>query len=76
MSWFSLALKSVDEVRLITDGRISFINAGTGKQVNGNNKGSMLLIWRPFIKPRCQFTTVSRDELISIGAEALREVAA
>ncbi len=76
VSWFSLALKSVDEVRLITDGRISFINAGSGKQVNGNNKGSMLLIWRPFIKPRCQFTTVSRDELISIGAEALREVAA
>ncbi|WP_229768933.1 hypothetical protein [Yersinia enterocolitica] len=23
----------------------------------------MLFIWRPFIKPRCMFTTVKRDEL-------------
>ncbi|EPC5388256.1 phage N-6-adenine-methyltransferase [Serratia proteamaculans] len=77
VGWFSLALQSVDEVRLITDGRLSFINAETGKAgKNGNNKGSMLLIWRPFIKPRCQFTTVSRADLLSIGAQALREVAA
>jgi len=77
VGWFSLALQSVDEVRLITDGRLSFINAETGQPgKNGNNKGSMLLIWRPFIKPRCQFTTVSRAELLTIGANALREVAA
>ncbi|QHA85564.1 phage N-6-adenine-methyltransferase [Serratia rhizosphaerae] len=76
VGWFSLALQSVDEVRFITEGRISFINAGTGKPVNGNNKGSMFLIWRPFIKPRCQFTTVSRADLLGIGAATLREVAA
>lgn len=58
--WFSLALQSVDEVRLITDGRLAFINSATGKPgKNGNSKGSLLFIWRPFIKPRCQFTAVS-----------------
>ncbi len=68
--WFSEALKTVDEVRFITDGRIGFINAGTGKPgKNGNSKGSLLFIWRPFIKPRCMFTTVSRDELLVIGSE-------
>ncbi|TPG62584.1 phage N-6-adenine-methyltransferase [Ewingella americana] len=75
--WFSLALTTADEIRFITDGRLSFINAGTGKPgKNGNSKGSMLVIWRPFIKPRGQFTTVSRDDLISTGAGYLQEVAA
>ena len=75
--WFSLALESVDEVRLITGGRLSFINAGTGKAgKNGNSKGSLLFIWRPFIKPRCQFTTVSRDELIAIGSGIMAGVKA
>ena len=75
--WFSLALTTADEIRFITDGRLSFINAGTGKPgKNGNSKGSMLVIWRPFIKPRGQFTTVSREALITAGAEYLQEVAA
>ena len=66
--WFSLALQSVDEVRFITDGRLAFINSATGKPgKNGNSKGSLLFIWRPFIKPRCQFSTISRDELLRIG---------
>ncbi|ENA3449175.1 hypothetical protein ABGN35_004665, partial [Yersinia enterocolitica] len=42
---------------------ISFLRSDTGKPINGNNKGSLLFIWRPFIKPRCIFTTVKRDEL-------------
>lgn len=75
--WFSLALMTADEIRFITDGRLSFINAETGKPgKNGNSKGSMLVIWRPFIKPRGQFTTVSRDALITAGADYLQEVAA
>lgn len=66
--WFSLALQSIDEVRFITDGRLAFINSATGKPgKNGNSKGSLLFIWRPFIKPRCQFSTISRDELLRIG---------
>ncbi|OCA53893.1 phage N-6-adenine-methyltransferase [Photorhabdus namnaonensis] len=74
VGWFKLAMESVDEIRLITGGRISFINAGNGRPVNGNNKGSLLLIWRPFIKPRCIFTTVDRDELISTGSNILKEI--
>lgn len=73
--WFSLALRSVGEIRLITDGRLAFINSATGKPgKNGNSKGSLLFIWRPFIKPRCQFTTVSRDDILRIGKEIMMEV--
>lgn len=65
--WFSLALRSVDEVRIITDGRIQFIPKDiTGRRLS-NPKGSLLFIWRPFIHPRCQFTTISREMLISTG---------
>lgn len=71
VGWFSQALQSVDEVRFITDGRISFLRSDTGKPINGNNKGSLLFIWWPFIKPRCMFTTVKRDELKAIGQEIL-----
>ncbi|PNK67511.1 phage N-6-adenine-methyltransferase [Hafnia paralvei] len=75
--WFSLALQTVDEVRLVIDGRIQFINAGTGKVgKNGPGKGNIFLIWRPFIKPRCQFTTVSRYELITIGSSIMAGVKA
>ncbi|PHM68858.1 phage N-6-adenine-methyltransferase [Xenorhabdus kozodoii] len=74
VGWFKLALETVDEVRLITGGRISFINAETQKPVNGNNKGSLLLIWKPFINPRGIIATVDRDYLISIGNEQLRKI--
>ncbi|WP_244182549.1 phage N-6-adenine-methyltransferase [Xenorhabdus beddingii] len=75
VGWFKLAMETVDEVRLITGGRISFINAGTQKPVNGNNKGSLLLIWNPFTNPRRIITTVDRDYLISIGNEQMRKIA-
>lgn len=45
VKWFKLAYESCNEVRFIS-GRISFINADTQKPVNGNNKGSVLFIWR------------------------------
>ncbi|EFK2566254.1 phage N-6-adenine-methyltransferase, partial [Escherichia coli] len=32
-----------------------------------NSKGSMLLIWRPFISPRRMFTIVSKAALMAIG---------
>ncbi|ELU6738303.1 phage N-6-adenine-methyltransferase, partial [Escherichia coli] len=56
-----------DEVRIITDGRINFIEPSTGLERKGNSKGSMLLIWRPFISPRRMFTTVSKAALMAIG---------
>ncbi|CAQ85229.1 MULTISPECIES: phage N-6-adenine-methyltransferase [Photorhabdus] len=74
VGWFKLAMNSVDEIRLITGGRISFINAGNGKEKKGNTKGSLLLIWRPFIKPRCIFTTVDKCQLIQIGYNILNGI--
>ncbi|MGJ0580998.1 DNA N-6-adenine-methyltransferase, partial [Xenorhabdus bovienii] len=47
VGWFKLAMESVDEVRLITGGRISFIPAERKIKGKSNTKGSMLLIWRP-----------------------------
>ncbi|WP_274537451.1 DNA N-6-adenine-methyltransferase, partial [Escherichia coli] len=67
VGWFSKALESVDEVRIITDGRINFIEPSTGLEKKGNSKGSMLLIWRPFISPRRMFTIVSKAALMAIG---------
>lgn len=59
VGWFAEAMQTVSEVRFITatpkdngngyhGGRISFLD-GDGQPVGGNNKGSMLLIWRPGI---------------------------
>lgn len=74
VGWFKLAMKSVDEIRLITGGRISFINAGNGNAVKGNPKGSLLLIWRPLIEPKCQFTTIDKSQLAQIGSNKLKEI--
>jgi len=65
VGWFSLALTSVSEVRLITGGRLSFIRADTGKPVNGNNKGSMLLVFNPNEIGGRKFSTVDRDVLMA-----------
>lgn len=66
VGWFNEALKTVSEVRLITGGRISFVRADTHEPQNGNNKGSMLLIWRPkgHIRTGVKFTTVDRNTLM------------
>lgn len=45
VKWFAKALDTCTECRFIS-GRISFINADTQKPVNGNNKGSVIFIWR------------------------------
>ncbi|WP_241776292.1 phage N-6-adenine-methyltransferase [Providencia stuartii] len=57
----------------MTGGRISFINAETKKPVSGNNKGSMFLIWRPYITPRRIINTVNRNYLLNIGNKILNE---
>lgn len=67
VGWFSKALETVDEVRVIIGGRINFVHAGTGLEQKGNGKGSMLLIWRPFTEPRRVITTVSKKTLERIG---------
>ncbi|HID4130812.1 TPA: phage N-6-adenine-methyltransferase [Pluralibacter gergoviae] len=71
VGWFSEAIKTASEVRLITSGRLAFINPVTGKPVSGNNKGSMLLIWHPHLRTHCHFTTVERDALMRFGERLL-----
>lgn len=71
VGWFKEAIQIASEVRFITAGRLAFINPVTGKPVSGNNKGSMLIIWRPYPRTHCHFATVDRDELMAFGAKLL-----
>ncbi|MGE1401616.1 phage N-6-adenine-methyltransferase [Citrobacter freundii] len=71
VGWFREAIQTASEVRFITAGRLAFINPLTGKPVSGNNKGSMLIIWRPYPRTHCHFATVDRDELMAFGAKLL-----
>ena len=62
VKWFRLAYDSCNEVRFIS-GRLSFINADTQKPVNGNNKGSVLFIWRANApKNSHTVTLINRDD--------------
>ncbi len=65
--WFSLAMQTADELRLITGGRIQFMPATDSGKRPSNPKGSVLFIWRPFTVPRHIITRVSKDELERIG---------
>ncbi len=71
VGWFKEAIQTASEVRFITAGRLAFINPVTGKPVSGNNKGSMLIIWRTYPRTHCHFATVDRDELMAFGAKLL-----
>lgn len=77
VGWFREAIETASEVRFIVGGRLAFINPASGKPVSGNNKGSMLIIWHPYPRTHCQFTTVERDALMNFGARliAKREAA-
>lgn len=64
VKWFKLAYESCNEVRFIS-GRISFVNDDTQKPVNGNNKGSVLFVWRGSApKNLHSVTLVDRDDLM------------
>ncbi|ASK00185.1 phage N-6-adenine-methyltransferase [Citrobacter freundii] len=76
VGWFKEAIQTASEVRFITAGRLAFINPITGKPVSGNNKGSMLIIWRPYPRTHCHFATVDRDELMAFGAKLLSRLEA
>lgn len=71
VGWFKEAIQTASEVRFITAGRLAFINPVTGKPVSGNNKGSMLIIWRPYPRTHCHFATVDLDELMAFGTKLL-----
>lgn len=71
VGWFREAIETASEVRFIVGGRLAFINPVSGKPVSGNNKGSMLIIWHPYPRTHCLFTTVERDALINFGARLI-----
>lgn len=71
VGWFREAIETASEVRFIVGGRLAFINPVSGKPVSGNNKGSMLIIWHPYPRTHCQFTTVERDALMNFGARLI-----
>lgn len=71
VGWFKEAIQTASEVRFITAGRLAFINPVTGKPVSGNNKGSLLIIWKPYPRTHCEFTTVDRDTLMAYGNSRL-----
>ncbi|MCP9270310.1 phage N-6-adenine-methyltransferase [Xenorhabdus sp. XENO-1] len=75
VGWFKLAMESVDEVRLITGGRIQFVPADIKVKGKSNTKGSMLLIWLPFVTPRRQITTVDKEYPFNISNDQLRKIA-
>jgi len=61
-----LPIADISEIRIVTGGRLSFINPVDGTKVNGNTKGSMFVIFRPSKMP-CNITMVDRNELLSLG---------
>ncbi|MGT7960425.1 phage N-6-adenine-methyltransferase [Escherichia coli] len=69
VSWFMNGVETANECRLITRGRLAFINAATGKPASGNNKGSLFLIWHPRCRHECIFTQITRKELYARGTD-------
>lgn len=62
-----------DEKGKWKSGRINFINAETGEEIKGNNKGSNLLIFIPGYNGPCITRHVSKGDLIAAGYGALSD---
>lgn len=75
VGWFRIALTDVSEIRFITGGRISFVRADTCQVVNGNSKGSMLLVWHPAGRGAGITKYIDREELIQRGRAFLEQKA-
>lgn len=58
-----LPIKDISEIRIITGGRLNFIHPITGKKINGNTKGSMLVIFRP-VTDELRVNLIDRDSFI------------
>ncbi len=60
--------KNATEIRFITGGRVSFQHPITGKAINGNTKGSALIIFKHIdLGIGCVTRYVERDRLREIG---------
>lgn len=71
VKWFTKCVNEADSITFITEGRISFVRADTGRPVSGNTKGSMLVMFEPERNPNGCLETfyVDRDYLKAEGSE-------
>ena len=68
--WFGRCVDEADEITFITAGRINFVRADTQLPVNGNTKGSMLVLFDTVKNPKgLQTFYVDRDYIKSEGTE-------
>ena len=58
-----LPINDISEIRIITGGRLNFIHPLSGKKINGNTKGSMLVIFRP-VHDALIVNLIDRDSFI------------
>lgn len=61
--WFKLAFETASEIRFIS-GRLAFIHNATGKKGTGNNKGSVLFVWRGNFGGCRSVSLIDRDYLV------------
>jgi phage N-6-adenine-methyltransferase len=59
VKWFAKAIEYCSEVRFITNGRLAFLNDGVSQ--SGNNKGSVIFVFRPDKIGNCQTLYVDRE---------------
>ena len=70
-AWFSECVKHAKAVAFICNGRISFINNSTGERTDGNNTGSVLVLFAKRDKDQKVVRTlyVTRSKLEELGKE-------
>lgn len=70
VGWWTAALSSVSEIRIITGGRIAFLHPVLDEKVTGGKSGSAFLIWQPDTFPDEVATKyIDRDTLIKKGEQ-------
>lgn len=68
-SW--LPIDKITELKIVTKGRLSFVNPRTGVPISGNTKGSMFVIIRPNHNTPMSTSYIERDKLLAIGETIL-----
>ena len=61
--WFKTAFKAASEIRFVS-GRISFIQHSSGEKGAGNNKGSVIFVFRAFYSGSRSVSLIGRESLI------------
>lgn len=69
--WFSTCVKNAKAVAFICDGRIGFINNATGERVNGNNAGSILVLFGKQEGKVARTLYVTKQRLEELGNETI-----